>query len=778
MVAAVYIDIHIHTSEDPDNPNESYNVDSLIQSIQRMSQGNESLISLTDHNMLNKDAYMELMDKAPSTIHVLLGVELHIKNYSEAPAYHCHMIFNCDVTDKKIDEINESLNKLYPIKQVRRTDSNLPSLQDIINEFDSFEFVLLPHGGQSHATFNESIPSGTKFDTTLMRSIYYNQFDGFTARSNEKLEETENYFKRLGIAEFVNLVTCSDNYSPERYPEAKATDAKPFLPTWMFAEPTFDGLRLSLSEKTRFKYSKDRPIAWSEYIKSAKLKNDKIDIDVTFTPGLNVVIGGSSSGKTLLVDSMNKKLCHESFEKSDYAKFDVVNIDIDNPSSTIPHYIKQNYIIKLLDMDSEKGIENIDIIKNVFPENSELKEKINEGISRLRFDVANLMQCVEKINDLANDLRRVPSIGRLLINGEVKRNLFDSMLPTSEKRLYVQYQKIKYDKHNEILDDISEMLHKNPLSGNLEPEIIKIKEELKKLYSISIVEEKIYNKISNAREVYRRELLNESLEDQQKSDNKKNLIEYIKKYVQLKLTFNKILSDIANYNVTIETRDIQSMGHHLYLENNFKLSKEKVLEAFNLCLLSQYQIKEFSQITAETLELSRYKGRGPKIDSYDDVVEYVVRKFTEQSRTRYKIKTNDGKNFDDLSAGWKTSVLLDIILDYDKDMVPVIIDQPEDNLASSYINTGLVSAIKKTKVQKQIILVSHNATIPMLADAQNIVYCKTDDINHKIVIRSASLEGKIDGTPVLDLIAKITDGGKPSIKKRVKKYNLKKYTES
>ena len=39
------------------------------------------------------------------------------------------------------------------------------------------------------------------------------------------------------------------------------------------------------------------------------------------------------------------------------------------------------------------------------------------------------------------------------------------------------------------------------------------------------------------------------------------------------------------------------------------------------------------------------------------------------------------------------------------------------------------------------------------------------------------LEGEINGTPVLDLIASITDGGKPSIKKRVKKYNLKKFTE-
>ena len=63
----------------------------------------------------------------------------------------------------------------------------------------------------------------------------------------------------------------------------------------------------------------------------------------------------------------------------------------------------------------------------------------------------------------------------------------------------------------------------------------------------------------------------------------------------------------------------------------------------------------------------------------------------------------------------------------------------------------------------------------MLADAQNIVLC--NNVENKIIIRSSRLEGKIDGKNVLDYIAEITDGGKPSIKKRVKKYNLKKFKE-
>ena len=77
------------------------------------------------------------------------------------------------------------------------------------------------------------------------------------------------------------------------------------------------------------------------------------------------------------------------------------------------------------------------------------------------------------------------------------------------------------------------------------------------------------------------------------------------------------------------------------------------------------------------------------------------------------------------------------------------------------------------KYKKQVILVSHNATIPMMADAQTIVLCRNN--GNQITIRSASLEGQIGDDKVLDLIADQTDGGRASIKKRVKKYNLKKF---
>ncbi len=214
------------------------------------------------------------------------------------------------------------------------------------------------------------------------------------------------------------------------------------------------------------------------------------------------------------------------------------------------------------------------------------------------------------------------------------------------------------------------------------------------------------------------------------------------------------------------SKNVESMGHHLFIQNRFLLSKKKILDTFNFFLKSP--VTTFEAITPSSIFKCNYKQR-PKVDGYDGFINKVCEKLYEENKTTYKITTKEGRDFDSLSAGWKTSVLLDLVFGYIEDIAPVIIDQPEDNLATTYINEGLVKAIKQVKSRKQIILVSHNATIPMMADAQTIIYCNND--GGVIKIQSAPLEGHIEEIPVLDWIANITDGGKPSIKKRVKKYN-------
>jgi len=293
----IYTDLHIHTSANPNALNQNYNIDLLISKINEVSKNSEFLISLTDHNTVNKYAYLKLLEK---TRNVILGAELHIFNYENKPLYHCHIYFNLEeITAEEIDKINVILDKLYPRKEISRDDDFKLNIETIIRNFDNYDFILLPHGGQNHKQFHKSISTetGVKYDSILERNIYYNQFDGFTARNEKGLQDTLTYFERLGIRDFINLVTCTDNYNPASYPNAKDPNASEFIPTWMFSKPTFSGLRLALSESSRLVYSDEPPTQWSEFINEVKLKNDIIDIDVTLTPGLNVVIEVHQVGK-------------------------------------------------------------------------------------------------------------------------------------------------------------------------------------------------------------------------------------------------------------------------------------------------------------------------------------------------------------------------------------------------------------------------------------------------------------------------------------------------
>ncbi|MDI9541111.1 MAG: hypothetical protein QM204_06575 [Bacillota bacterium] len=143
------------------------------------------------------------------------------------------------------------------------------------------------------------------------------------------------------------------------------------------------------------------------------------------------------------------------------------------------------------------------------------------------------------------------------------------------------------------------------------------------------------------------------------------------------------------------------------------------------------------------------------MESHEDFANKIYKSIEDTDKKEYKIITKDGKDYEKLSPGWKSAVILDLILGYENNSAPIIIDQPEDNLATDYINHDLIDMIKKIKEDKQIILVSHNATIPMLGDAQNVIICENNE--GKIFINSAALESEVKDKKTLDWIAELTD---------------------
>ena len=80
----------------------------------------------------------------------------------------------------------------------------------------------------------------------------------------------------------------------------------------------------------------------------------------------------------------------------------------------------------------------------------------------------------------------------------------------------------------------------------------------------------------------------------------------------------------------------------------------------------------------------------------------------------------------ELSPGEQSSSILALALTA-RD-VPLLVDQPEDELGYAYIVNRIVPKILESKKKRQIILISHNANVPVLADAEFLIKIKNNPV--------------------------------------------------
>lgn len=134
----------------------------------------------------------------------------------------------------------------------------------------------------------------------------------------------------------------------------------------------------------------------------------------------------------------------------------------------------------------------------------------------------------------------------------------------------------------------------------------------------------------------------------------------------------------------------------------------------------------------------------------------------------YKYQLKQGsKEIDQLSPGERGALLLVFYLLLDKNDIPLIIDQPEDNLDNESVAAILVPFIRAAKKKRQIILVTHNPNLAVVADAEQVIYVDLDKENNYTF---SLVSGSIENTIVNDKIVKVLEGAMPAFKKRKQKY--------
>ena len=106
----------------------------------------------------------------------------------------------------------------------------------------------------------------------------------------------------------------------------------------------------------------------------------------------------------------------------------------------------------------------------------------------------------------------------------------------------------------------------------------------------------------------------------------------------------------------------------------------------------------------------------------------------------YELKLSN-KKISLLSPGEKGALLIIFYLLLDKDNIPLIIDQPEENLDNESIFKILTHFLKETKKKRQLIIVTHNPNLAIVGDAEQIIYVQIDKKNYnKFMFESGAIE--------------------------------------
>lgn len=122
-----------------------------------------------------------------------------------------------------------------------------------------------------------------------------------------------------------------------------------------------------------------------------------------------------------------------------------------------------------------------------------------------------------------------------------------------------------------------------------------------------------------------------------------------------------------------------------------------------------------------------------------------------------------------LSKGQRAiAVLLLLLLDSES---PLIVDQPEDDLDNSFVSTRVVPVVRAAKRNRQFLFSTHNANVPVLADAELLTALVLNDASTQSEIRPENV-GSVDKANLRALIEQRLEGGREAFETRRRRYRL------
>lgn len=681
--------------------------------------------------------------------------------------------------------------------------------------------------------------------------------------------------------------------------------------TWIKSDLSFQGLKQIIYEpEQRVKIQDLEPDIKEEKLVIDSVKFISIDKKFTsetinFNRNLNVIIGGKSSGKSILLYNIAKTLLtdrrilknenHPFNYKYDFGSdfdFEVkilsgisqsINRADDLPSilSEIK-YIPQNYLSKLAETENKKGNELLKLVRGLLLEDEYYKIKYQEFTNRVKSNdinresiINNYFEIQNKIVELKKEL--ISKGNEEVLNTSIKTNE-DKITKLKEGIGLTEEQIRQYNIYNKELEQIEIEIGKiksdyskinsfHTDTKNILKELVQKKEMLlDSLENVSIKEffkndlDFINQSLASIEssieliKVHERKFLNDNIFKNQYSSNGKRKIQLeglLKPFVENKGIKSQItaieklviddkqkLSVINQYKKDIKSNDDalkkeKEKIFNAYIENFNEYKniiseleeRTKLLESDNLKIdgIPKFNFPKFKNKIIEISDgrVASYKiysifnedKKGTsdfELNSFIDELKNVFNSMVETKDYSFNSKNDiktaikillddyffdyweviyDNDTLTKMSTGKASFVILMLIVGLSKSKAPILIDQPEDNLDNRSITKDLVEYLRSKRLERQIILVTHNPNVVVNADAENIIIANQKGQNDKITTSPFQfdyLNGSIENTKVLDKaqtdllksmgvrehIADIVEGGKDAFKKREKKYGF------
>lgn len=667
--------------------------------------------------------------------------------------------------------------------------------------------------------------SGRDYQTRL--NLYKQAHVFFTA--NEKtvkwaLAEGEEESR---IREFGSIKPCiwgSDAHEYERL----------FKPAydkycWLKTGLSFEGLKQILYEPfARVRIQKDQPNEKDPHqvIESIVFDDENFQrTPIVFNDSLTCIIGGKSTGKSLLLRQIANAIDPAHVEEQEKVSLTVKNHFNVNKATVFWKdgttggrkivYIPQTYLNKTIDNPEEstaitKIIEGVLLQEpDVRTAHDTLKEKTDRIKRKTQADIQTLTEMTQKLNAVEEDIKRGGSSSTFT---ETIRTLEIQRADLAEK---VNISQTEIDRFGELEKDIqtanttiSELSTDDGLKAQIQSEIDVNK---KKIAEYKSEYDALKDKVAQSEQLQKLtvRITDEGEKLQSALARETQRDDYLKKIAELRTIILKSQTDYLDayeeYGRIVRTTRTQKDTALIFdvkivwrrepfinllsnMFNNKNYSPFRAKYSFDLAELneSDYGIKLLDNIWEAMDSSNGYGGLTVK-GGY--TVEKVMRQlFDDWYNVHYVVKSGND-TVEEMSPGKKALVLLELLIGLEESKCPILIDQPEDDLDNRSIYYELVQFIRNKKEERQIIIVTHNANVVLGADAEEVIIANqhgkdTENATYRFEYRSGAIEndeipkdefgivlpGILNKAGIQTQICDILEGGKTAFQLRQNKY--------